>query len=395
MRISIVGVNQSERMSAKMPPQSWFRLGPLDYDLLLACIRELHSFQDLAALRLWLLEDAFPRLVPSDWYSYNEVDLASPQKTLALVRPEVKTFSALLPKFASLAHQHPVITRQLNRQDLSVRKISDFLSRESYHQLGLYTDFYGPLGVEYQISAALETRQSQITAFALSRRERDYSERDRTVLELFRGQLLIALRNLRAADNVRQNLADASLAMDQHLLATLAVSRDGRILDHTGAALDWLGPCPENRLPREILNWSRRRHSPPGNEKLKKNPPLLLDRAHGELSIRVVPSANHSGRLVLSLRLDPSRTWLKNSAALKLSPRQFEVAWWISEGKTNADIARILGISLRTVHKHVENIFERLGAESRVEVTLRMLEKPHGRPAISKYEPAERGAPAA
>jgi DNA-binding CsgD family transcriptional regulator len=354
-----------------------FRLGPLDYDLLLGCIRELHSFQDLSALRLWLLEDAFPRLVPSDWYSYNEVDLLSPKKTFALLRPEAESFSALFPRFAALAHQHPVITRQMNRQDLSVHKISDFLSRESYHQLELYTDVYRPLGVEYQISAALETRRSQITAFALSRHSRDYSERDRAVLEHFRGQLLVALRNLRAADQARQTITDATLAMDQHSLATLAVSREGRILDHTGVALDWIGPCPEGRLPANILNWSRRRLAPSGNLKLKKNPPLLLKRAHGELAIRVVPASTRSGRMVFSLRLDPALAWLKNSAALKLSPRQFEVAWWVSEGKTNADIAGILGISPRTVHKHVENIFKRLGVKSRVAVSVRILEEKH------------------
>ena len=79
--------------------------------------------------------------------------------------------------------------------------------------------------------------------------------------------------------------------------------------------------------------------------------------------------------MVLSLRRDPSCAWLKNSAVNNLSPRQTEVACWISEGKTNADIATILGISPRTVHKHVEHIFERMGVESRVAVTRRMLEK--------------------
>lgn len=350
-----------------------FRLGPLDYDLLLGCIRELHSFQDLDDLRVWLLEDAFPRLVPSDWYSYNEVDLKSPQKTRLLMRPSPASLSVLFPRFAAVAHQHPVIMRQMNKRDLSVRKISDFLSRESYHQLELYTDVYRPLGVEYQISAALETRRNQITAFALSRRSHDYSERDRAVLEHFRSQLLVALRNLRAADQTRQTLTDATLAMDENLLATLTIDREGWILGHTGAALKWIGPCPTDRLPPNILKWTRRRASSAASK--SKEPPLLLNRDHGELSIRVLPSKAHSSRMVLSLRLDPSRVLLKNSAAMKLSPRQFEVAWWISEGKTNAGIAVILGISPRTVHKHVEHIFERLGVESRVAVTVRMLEK--------------------
>jgi DNA-binding CsgD family transcriptional regulator len=359
---------------ASKAPKSIFRLGSRDYDLLLGCIRELHSFQELAALRLWLIEDAFPRLIPSDWYSYNEVDLKSPQKTRALLRPELKSFSVLLPKFAVLVHQHPLVRRQMNRQDLSARKISDFLSRESYHQLDLYTEVYGPMGVEYQIAAALETHRNHITAFALSRRSHDYTERDRAVLEHVRGQLLVALQNLRLASRDRQAIADTTLAMDQHLLATLSVSREGRILAHSGDALKWIGPCPKGRLPSRILNWSRLRLAPSGMGKIK-DPPLLLNRDHGEITIRVLPATGHSGRMVLSLRLDPSGVWLKNSGAHKLSPREFEVAWWVSEGKSNAAIAAILGISPRTVQKHVENIFERLGVESRVAVTVRMLEK--------------------
>jgi DNA-binding CsgD family transcriptional regulator len=56
-----------------------------------------------------------------------------------------------------------------------------------------------------------------------------------------------------------------------------------------------------------------------------------------------------------------------------LSRRQQEVAHWIREGKTNMEIAAILGISPRTVQKHVEHIFEKLGVETRVAIATRML----------------------
>ena len=59
-----------------------------DYELFLDCVRELHSIRELSALQLWLLETALPKLVPSDWYSYNEVDLVNPANTLAILRPE-------------------------------------------------------------------------------------------------------------------------------------------------------------------------------------------------------------------------------------------------------------------------------------------------------------------
>ena len=38
---------------------------------------------------------------------------------------------------------------------------------------------------------------------------------------------------------------------------------------------------------------------------------------------------------------------------------------WLSCGKTDADIAALLSISPRTVHKHLEHIYEKLGVETR------------------------------
>lgn len=48
-----------------------------------------------------------------------------------------------------------------------------------------------------------------------------------------------------------------------------------------------------------------------------------------------------------------------------LTPRETEVLAWLARGKTNRDIAEILGMSHRTVNKHLEHIFEKLGVETR------------------------------
>jgi DNA-binding NarL/FixJ family response regulator len=59
---------------------------------------------------------------------------------------------------------------------------------------------------------------------------------------------------------------------------------------------------------------------------------------------------------------------------LGLTPRVAETLLWIAQGKTNGDIAAILGISESTVKKHVLEIFEKLGVETRGAATLRALE---------------------
>lgn len=53
------------------------------------------------------------------------------------------------------------------------------------------------------------------------------------------------------------------------------------------------------------------------------------------------------------------------SALHPLSLREGEVLGWIVEGKRDAEIAAILGLSTRTVEKHVQHILEKLGVETR------------------------------
>lgn len=57
--------------------------------------------------------------------------------------------------------------------------------------------------------------------------------------------------------------------------------------------------------------------------------------------------------------------------ALPLTQREAEVLLWISRGKSNRDISEILGISPRTVNKHLEQVFEKLGVEKRAAAAAR------------------------
>ncbi|MFO1228463.1 response regulator [Roseateles sp.] len=52
-------------------------------------------------------------------------------------------------------------------------------------------------------------------------------------------------------------------------------------------------------------------------------------------------------------------------AMAALTPREKEVLSWVAKGKTNRDVAEILGMSPRTVNKHLEHVFEKLGVETR------------------------------
>ncbi len=60
--------------------------------------------------------------------------------------------------------------------------------------------------------------------------------------------------------------------------------------------------------------------------------------------------------------------------ALGLTPRAAEALLWLAQGKTNSDIATILGITESTVKKYVREMFDKLGVETRGAATVRALE---------------------
>jgi DNA-binding CsgD family transcriptional regulator len=342
------------------------RLSSCDYELFLDCLRDLHSFRDMPSLRAWLLETVLPKLVPSDWCSYNEVDLLHPENTLAILKPEANgQFLPLFKRFQEVAHQHPLISRQLQSPDFPVHKISDFLTQDEYHRLELYRDVYRLLGVEYQMAATIKLEPDRVTAFALSRRQNDYTERDRALLEMLRPHLVVAFNNLALALEQRQSLVMAQLALNELAAATLIVDRQNRVLYHTGPGLHWIGAVSPGVLPAKVSDWLNARPVNGVREILR-----LMTQA-GEIHLRAVPTSSPERRLLV---LTQKNGGLPAAPGSGLSRRQGDVARWIGEGKTNAEIAAILSISPRTVQKHIENIFEKMGVESRVAVALRLLD---------------------
>jgi transcriptional regulator EpsA len=55
----------------------------------------------------------------------------------------------------------------------------------------------------------------------------------------------------------------------------------------------------------------------------------------------------------------------------RLSVREQEITHWVCQGKTNAEIAQLLGISVNTVKNHIHQIFRKLGANNRTEAVVK------------------------
>jgi len=68
-----------------------------------------------------------------------------------------------------------------------------------------------------------------------------------------------------------------------------------------------------------------------------------------------------------------AQTPLPDALPAGLTPREGDVMHWLSQGKTDAEIAALLTISPRTVHKHLEHVYVKLGVETRTAAVMRAL----------------------
>ncbi|MDC2891097.1 response regulator transcription factor [Psychrosphaera algicola] len=65
---------------------------------------------------------------------------------------------------------------------------------------------------------------------------------------------------------------------------------------------------------------------------------------------------------------------------LPITKRESEVLFWVSYGKTSWEISQILAMSPRTVNKHLEQIYRKLGVDNRTSaaaISIRLLEATH------------------
>ncbi|MGL9618822.1 response regulator [Bradyrhizobium sp. U531] len=178
------------------------------------------------------------------------------------------------------------------------------------------------------------------------------------VIEEMLARIRVHLGNARLTQSAR-----AALDVSGRFL--FAVNRQGHLLwatpqaqkllsDHQGAQADDFALSPA------LLQWLEQARAK-GSAKsqgasLPDNPQLKLyymgETAPNEFLLRL---SRESGTT-----LPP-----EFSSELGLTTREGEVLAWLSKGKTNRDIAQILGLSPRTVDKHLEQIYAKLGVENR------------------------------
>jgi DNA-binding response OmpR family regulator len=173
---------------------------------------------------------------------------------------------------------------------------------------------------------------------------------------------------------IRVHLANARLtqsaraALDVSGRFLLAVNRQGKLVWATPQAQKLLsdnlaaGADDELVLPQPMLQWLEQVQK---DKTGTKTPAMASFPGNEQLRLQYMGKLGPN-EFLLRLAKDSSVTPpTEFSSELGLTAREGEVLSWLSKGKTNRDIAQILGLSPRTVDKHLEQIYAKLGVENR------------------------------
>jgi DNA-binding CsgD family transcriptional regulator len=342
----------------KQPPSVWLarraEVREISLDATLGFLREAAAVTGPDPFPSELL-DRLRALVPSDFVSYCELDergrFAVAYEACARGRgvdasqPEEE----LLPGFWQFMHEHPLCAYQSRTGDFTARKFSDFVTRSQWHCLGLYAEYFRFYGVEERMVVGLPTRPWHSKVVALDRcGDRDFSERDRLLLNLLRPHLAA----LDAAARTRRLAAVVQLDHDGAAVVVL------QSVDHVDFATTsathmlarYFDPTSDGRLPEPVRAWLR--HDAQrlnGNGLPPPTPaPLRVERGDRRLTIRRA-----------------GRTLLLDEEIATLTPREREIIDQLAAGRSNAEIADRLTIAPTTVRKHLENIYAKLGVNTR------------------------------
>ncbi|MDO9292889.1 MAG: DNA-binding response regulator [Hydrogenophaga sp.] len=165
-------------------------------------------------------------------------------------------------------------------------------------------------------------------------------------------RLATHVRNARVARLARE-------AVDVAGMGTVLLDSQGRMAWRSPQAADWLAQAfgANEAAQTAAAKWLGRArdegeaHTPAGN--------------NTRLVARHMGQGGPGESMLLLTQTQADNAALQRLRNVALTPRETEVLSWLAKGKTNRDIADILGMSHRTVNKHLEHVFEKLGVETR------------------------------
>ncbi len=312
-----------------------------------------------------LIASRLLEFIPGEQASHRSIDHET--RTVRLVtRPASPATHGAWEK---LLPEHPLLGRFEASSDGRVRCLSDVIGRVDLRLTQLYQQCLFPDGIEDEIGVVLAVRAEFIALVSVSRNGATFTRAERDVFDLLRPHFLQAHRSLALAHETRQALFGLDDLLAGEGRCVLRLDSQNRVRHWPALSVRWLG---KKELPGALSAWLESRKSG-----ASETPVYRFRHADGpvEARLRIDPD---NGQTVLILKQPRSNPGAAMTAEmltpLGLSPRRREVLFWAAQGKTNVEIAGIMGIATPTVKKQMEHILDHLGVETRTAAVVRATE---------------------
>jgi DNA-binding CsgD family transcriptional regulator len=273
--------------------------------------------------------------------------------------------------FEQLMLTSPIFQYWTVSRELSALRTSQFLSLREWHDMPLYQEVYKQWRTEDSLAIPLPAPPGRMACFCIER-SRVFDNREQLLMDLVRPHLAYAYRNAEALSL----LSEAGAESGAH---GILLDAKRNILQASNTALDLLASCfPDEALapsglPESLDGWVQRRLERFHAEMPELDAPLLTRSDSGrQVSIRLLRAPSTGAQALLILR-ESSDGDAGRLGAFGLSAREKEVLSEAIRGLSSREIAESLVISRRTVEKHLESIYNKLGVDSRAAAVARVL----------------------
>jgi DNA-binding CsgD family transcriptional regulator len=167
------------------------------------------------------------RLIGCDSLSFTVVG-AEPGQVSVTRYPDGTSPLASTAAFAAFVHEHPSVNYHRETGEAGPVMISDFLGRQDFHRLNLYSEYFRGIPVEYQIAFGLPSTSPEIIGIALNRAARDFTEYERDLLSVIHFPLATALRRARQRQCARGAVSGALADLTDREVRVLRLAALGR-----------------------------------------------------------------------------------------------------------------------------------------------------------------------
>jgi DNA-binding CsgD family transcriptional regulator len=337
---------------------------------LLNAVSILHSYPGTNNVHERILQ-ATREVSSAEWYA---LDCFHPQGYWLNQNWQTPANSATpkdVESFGRYAHEHPLFTAFVETGLPEPRKTTDSVSTQGFQRLGIYNEFFRPVGTDRQLLTGLPVSSTLTLVLSLNRKKRDFTESSRALLTMLRPHLIVAYQNSEAFSQLQLQSAHLEVALEDASGGAILVDAKGQVRLVTAQARRWLSGyfahphgCATD-LPEELAGWlSHHTNKATQESRLAAPvPPLEKVRPNGCLQIRLLRD-DPAGYSILLMQ-EVVAISAREIETLGLTKREAEILCWVTKGKTNPEIAILCSISARTVHKHLEHVYQKLGVETR------------------------------